>query len=120
MTPLVSVIFLLIIFFLVAGTVRSPAFWDIEHPHSSSELPAEPMNVSIFIDHEGRRAVAEREVKNRFQLRYLIDENGVDGRPPSVEIHADSRVDSHEVIKLLEEVRGAGVEQVDLVTEVLP
>ncbi len=120
MTPLVSVIFLLIIFFLVAGTVRSPAFWDIEHPQSSSEARAEPMSLSIFIDHEGRRAVAEREVKNRFQLRYLIDENFVDDTPPSVEIHADSRVDSHELIKLLEEVRGAGVEQVDLITEVTP
>ncbi len=120
MTPLVSVIFLLIIFFLVAGTVRSAAFWDIEHPHSSSETRAEPLNLTIFIDHEGRRAVDRREVKNRFQLRYLIDENRVEGAPPSVEIHADSRVDSHELIKLLEEIRGAGVQEVDLITEVTP
>ena len=120
MTPLVSVIFLLIIFFLVAGTVRAPSFWEIEHPHSSSESRTDPMQLSIFVDQEGRRAVDEREVKNRYQLRYLIDEGRVNGVPPSIEIHADSRVDAHEVVKLLEEIRSAGVKQIQLVTEVSP
>ena len=120
MTPLVSVIFLLIIFFLVAGTVRAPSFWDIDHPQSSSEAPVEAMAVTIYIDQEGRRAVAGREVKNRFQLRYLLDENRQNGEPPSVEIHADGRVDAHEGVKLMEEIRAAKVEQVELITEVTP
>ncbi len=120
MTPLVSVIFLLIIFFLVAGTVRSPGFWEVEHPHSTSETRVEPMMLSIFVDKDGNRAVGEREVKNRFQLRYLIDENFQNGAPPSIEIHADSRVDAHNVVKLLEEIRNAGVEKVELITEVAP
>lgn len=120
MTPLVSVIFLLIIFFLVAGTVRAPSFWEIDHPESSSEARAEPKSLTIYVDHEGRRAVAEREVKNRFQLRYLIDENRQGDQPPSIEIHADSRVDSHEVVKLLEQIRAADVKEVELVTEVMP
>ncbi len=120
MTPLVSVIFLLIIFFLVAGTVRSPGFWEVKPPHSSSNLRVEPLNLSIYIDHEGNRAVGERAVKNRYQLRYMLDENFVDGVPPSVEIHADFRADAHDVVILLEEIRNAGIEQVELITEVSP
>ncbi len=117
MTPLVSVIFLLIIFFLVAGTVRSPGFWEVEHPESTSDQRVESMSLSIYIDQDGNRAVGEREIKNRFQLRYLLDDNYEDGQPPSIEIHADHRVDAHSVVKLLEEIRSAGVEQVELITE---
>jgi len=120
MTPLVSVIFLLIIFFLVAGTVRSPGFWDIEHPHSSSTMKVVPMSLTIFVDQDGKRAVGKREVRNRYQLRYLIDENFIQGQPPSIEIHADQRVDAHEVVKLLEEIRSSGVSKVELITEVKP
>lgn len=120
MTPLVSVIFLLIIFFLVAGTIRAPEFWEIDHPQSSSEQRTDAHNLMIFVDQEGRRAVGQREVKNRYQLRYLIDENFENGRAPSIEIHADSRVDAHEVVKLMEEIRAAGVAEVELVTEAQP
>jgi len=74
-----------------------------------------------FLNHDRRAsAVAGREVKNRFQLRYLLDENRQNGEPPSVEIHADGRVDAHEVVKLMEEIRAAKVEQVELITEVTP
>ena len=120
MTPLVSVIFLLIIFFLVAGTVRSPSFWEIEHPGSSSDARVAKKNLSIFLDQQGKRADAQREVRNRYQLRYLIDEYSQKGEPPSIEIHADHRVDSHELVKLLEEVRSSGVKKIELITEVNP
>ncbi len=120
MTPLVSVIFLLIIFFLVAGTVKSPSFWDIEHPRSSSDARMETMDISIFVDMNGNMAVSEREIRNSYQLQYLIDEAYRNGIPPSVEIHADNRVDSHDVVKLLEGVRNSGVRRVELITEVAP
>ncbi|MBC8520240.1 MAG: biopolymer transporter ExbD [Gammaproteobacteria bacterium] len=120
MTPLVSVIFLLIIFFLVAGTVSSPGLWEIEHPHSSSDATVDQMDLSIFIDQDGNMAVGDREIKNNYQLRYLIDNAYQNRIPPSIEVHADSRVDSHDVIELLEQVRRGGVRKVDLVTEVAP
>ncbi len=120
MTPLVSVIFLLIIFFLVAGTVKSPGFWEIDHPHSSSSARVEPMDLSIFLDQDGNMAVGEREISNSHQLRYLIDDSYRGRTPPSIEIHADSRVDSHRVVRLLENIRKGGVKRVELITEVNP
>ena len=116
MTPLVSVIFLLIIFFLVAGTIRSPGFWDIEHPESSSEHRIERMDLSLFLDQDGNMAVGERPIRNNFQLRYLMDQSHQDGVPPSVEVHADQRVDAHQLVKLLEEIRKSGVKEIELVT----
>ncbi|MBT3347226.1 MAG: biopolymer transporter ExbD [Thiotrichales bacterium] len=118
MTPLVSVIFLLIIFFLVAGTIKAPDFWDLEHPQSSSTDPAEVLDIEIYLDQEGKIAVSGREVENRYQLHYLIERLTRNSSAESVEIHADHRVDSHKIIEILEELRESGVKKVELVTEV--
>ncbi len=120
MTPMVSVIFLLIIFFLVAGTIKSNSFWDIGYPDSSSETHLNEQPVSIFMNEQGRVALGKQEIKDLITLGQTLQnslKNGEKSSTLQVEIHADHRADSHRLIELLDELRKIGIRKIDLVTE---
>ncbi len=113
LTPMVSIVFLLLIFFLVAGTVRSPAFWDIKPPDSSSNEHVTSKNLQIYLNQNGLIAFEKQTVSLASLITILDKESAT---IVNLQVHADKQVDSHKIITLMDALEKTIVNQITLVT----
>lgn len=113
--PLINVVFLLLIFFMIAGAIEKSDLFDLLPPQSISERQAEEGGVTILLSAEGQLALEdvpitaaelEREVAAR-----LAETPGL-----PVRLKADGRGEAVETVALMEHLRRAGVKKLQLIT----
>ncbi|WP_339692253.1 biopolymer transporter ExbD [Celeribacter baekdonensis] len=120
--PMINVVFLLLIFFLIAGEMQPPEPFDITPPEIAEAQEAEGV-FSLFLDPAGQ--LAFRDLVTSFEARQAIlsaidtdRRAGCDsGQCDTVVlIHADQSTPAHFVAQLLPQLGALGFEQVNLVT----
>lgn len=112
---LVSIIFLLIIFFMVAGQLSAPDTLDITPPYSASERAALSAGLLVEVDTDGRIAldgtpITPAKLQSATQA-YLAQYPNA-----PVRLKADGLTHASRVIAVMTVLREAGVEQVRLLT----
>jgi biopolymer transport protein ExbD len=117
--PLINVVFLLLIFFLLAGTLEAPDLWPVEPPTAAEALPASREQARLLLVADGRIAFREQPVA-REQLAAAVAAFLREGGDPIVQVKADGRATAGDLLPVLEALRGAGVDELDLLAEVLP
>lgn len=123
LTPLIDVVFLLLIFFMVSTTFDREAELKIQLPEAAGEVRQEPEDpVEITIDAQGRYFVNRQEVVNRKldTLKEALD-NAVAGRsdPPLI-ISADRKTPHEAVIRAMDAASQLGLVQLTFVTKQAP
>ena len=113
--PLINVVFLLLIFFMLAGKLAASDPFEILPPQSASEGGTAPQEVIVAVGADGRLAVdgvvmAEDAVADAISSR-LSDEPDV-----RFQLRADGRTDATSVVAVMELMREAGVERLELLT----
>lgn len=109
MTPMIDVVFLLIIFFLVASYfVRSEQSREVVLPEAigarrdtDESLP----HVTVTVEPDGTYSVAGQPLSAgqiERQLRELAEESAAGGRSAQLRIRADQQVDYREIRQLIE------------------
>jgi biopolymer transport protein ExbD len=113
MTPLIDMVFLLLIFFLVATTAaQEEREADIKLPGTSSIAPlsAEPRQIIVNVQEDGTSVVAGRAYDNSALLEFLA--NAVKAQPDKeVLIRADERGLVKYLAGVVSVCRQAGVNQ---------
>lgn len=109
--PLINVVFLMLIFFLVAGTIAPPISGDV-NLSTTEEAPQSPPAAALYADAEGvlswnGAAISAQE----FAQNHAPE----DGEP--VRLGADRDLPAATLIDLLGELRALGLADVVLVTE---
>lgn len=109
--PLINVVFLLLIFFMVAGHLSATDPFAVTPPQSDTETTPEIDTHLILIDRRGRLALDGLPLTEAALLEAF-------GSSPmnSVRIKADGAVDAIRVIALMERLRGAGLTDLQLLT----
>jgi len=111
MTPLIDVVFLLLIFFMVSTTFDRQSELNIELPEASGEISeSEAVEIEIFIDARGRFAInGEQLVNNQSDtlLRVLRETAGSD-KDPRIIINADKNATYQIVMTAMDATRQAG------------
>ena len=113
--PLINVVFLLLVFFMIAGTFQSMPPLEIEPAVSSATQAEDSAGPMIAIDARGTIAIGERVTAlDDFQAawRHQTRDNGQD----RVRIYADSALEANRLVELMEQLRAVGVERVQLRT----
>lgn len=115
--PLINIIFLLLIFFLVTGTLRSAELLEIDPPRAGGGANADANQPTLSVAADGRLAFAG-------QLLVLTDLHphlaaaGADGVPPDhIIVRADGRVHAERLLEVMETLRASGVQEISLITE---
>lgn len=111
LTPLIDVVFLLLIFFMVSTTFNRETEIAIELPEASGEImESERKVVEISIDGEGRFFVNQQEVINtRLEtLKQAIARAAGDETKPQVILSADKRTPHQAVITAMDAARQLG------------
>ncbi len=112
LTPLIDVVFLLLIFFMVSTTFDREAELKIQLPEAAGderERPDEP--VEITIDAQGRYYVNRQEVVNtRLEtLKTAIEKAQAGRKDPPLIISADARTPHQAVIRAMDATRQLGI-----------
>jgi biopolymer transport protein ExbD len=115
MGPLIDVVFLLLIFFLLVGTAAPPE--PIKVDPATSESDDGPVNgeLVVLLSADGRLAFEGQELE-RTALARALRQRLAEGAQPTVQLKADARLSAQEVIAVLDLLRGAGIDDLVLLT----
>lgn len=119
LTPLIDVVFLLLIFFMVSTTFTRLSEITVDLPEAQA-APAEQERdvIDIVIDVQGRYFVNDKLLVNRQTdtLRRALEEQAKGKRDQTVMISADAQTPHQAVITAMDAARQAGILHVSLAT----
>lgn len=112
MTPLIDVVFLLLIFFMVSTTFQRESEITIELPEASGDIAEIKKKViEVSVDNEGRYFVNKRRLKdsNIETLKNAIAIIQGDTKEPKLIISADKMTTHESVVKVMDAARQLGL-----------
>lgn len=113
--PLINVVFLLLIFFMLAGSLSAVDPFEVAPPESLSDGEAEPTAVDILVAEDGRLAL-DGDVVDEAGLVAAIAARLAREEALSVRLRADGAVAATRVVEVMERLRDAGVTRLRLLT----
>jgi len=118
-TPLIDVVFLLLIFFMVSTTFDKQAELNIELPEASGKItPTEQFKIEIVIDGEGHYYVNKRRIKDErlLTLKRAIEFTLADNKDPKLIISADRKTPHEAVVRAMDAARQLGLTHLTFAT----
>jgi biopolymer transport protein ExbD len=112
--PLINIVFLLLIFFMLAGRLAPTELMALEPPRSDRVRSAQVTTLVVLVD-QGGQIRLEGETLDKETLAERIALHLADG-PQRLQIKADAGLDAIQLLDLLEQMRAAGAEELDLLT----
>ena len=111
--PMINIIFLLLMFFLIAGNISELVGEDVIPPRSTSSTVSTSPNTDIILSSEGVITLRGRQ----FNLSQLLNQApGSEPLPARIILRADASARSGSLLPLMDWLRGQGVEKISLVT----
>ena len=115
MLPLIDVVFLVLIFFMLAGTISASDPIRVEPPRSAGTGEPVTNDLVIVLAADGR-LVLEGQIIESDRLGLRLAEHINEAQAPMVWLKADAAADSLDVLTLLETLRESGVSRLQLLT----
>lgn len=112
--PLINIVFLLLIFFMIAGTLIKPNALSIEIPNASVSSETDQNKLTITMDQQqfsvGNTLYTKTEIINFVTSEIEKDKNVV------VQLKADSQIKSKNLIDFMDELGSTGLLSIRLIT----
>jgi len=119
-TPLIDVVFLLLIFFMVSTTFQRESEITIELPESSGDIAETNKKIiEISIDNQGHYFVNQRRIKdtNIKTLKQAISITRGDAKEPKLIISADKMTPHQSVVRAMDAARQLGLVNLTFATK---
>ncbi|MEQ8449343.1 MAG: biopolymer transporter ExbD [Nitratireductor sp.] len=113
---LINIVFLMLIFFLIAGTLTPPMERDVALITTSQSDRAEPPR-ALFVTSDGALLAAGAPVTAAGYVERLRAASDADGAMPLVKVAADRALPARQLIDIVAALRDAGAGRIVLVTE---
>ncbi len=116
LTPMLDVVFIMLIFFIVTASLCKEAGIDVNRPEASTAVNKDRANILVAISDTNeiwinKRRVDERAVQANIERLYAENPQG------SVVIQADKKATTDTLIKVMDASRAAGVFDVSIATQ---
>ena len=112
-TPMINVVFLLLIFFLMTATIAPPAPFEVELPRAEAEPGASESQRTLHVAADGRLAFGEARGDAALEAAAAA------GRAPGAEgplaLRADAGMEAAALARLLSRLGEQGVERADII-----
>lgn len=115
-SPLIDVVFLLLIFFMVTATFVKDLQLDLERPGAQSAVKTDQKSVRVFIDRGGQVWVDELPVQP-WMIQSRVRDLLRSAPGASVVVVTDRRVPAERLIDVVDQCRLAGAKDVGVATE---
>lgn len=116
-SPLIDVVFILLIFFMVSTTFQKDMQVELERPSAASATRASTKAMRIYIDRNQVMYVDEAPVKP-WMLQSRVRDYLREAADGSVLIVTDRGVPAHRLIEAVDQCRLAGAADVGVITDV--
>ena len=114
-TPMLDVVFILLIFFIVTATFVKETGVDVNRPEATTAVLQATGNILVAIDAENRVWIERREIDLR-AVRPNIERLHAENPKGTVVIQADRNSTTNALIRVLDAARAAGVANVAVAT----
>ncbi|GAB3028298.1 ExbD/TolR family protein [Bowmanella dokdonensis] len=116
LTPMLDVVFIMLIFFIVTASFVKEAGIDVNRPEAATAVKKDRANILIAISEKNeiwinKRRVDERAVQANIERLYAENPQG------SVVIQADKKATTEMLIKVMDASRAAGVFDVSIAAQ---
>ena len=116
MVPLINVVFLLLIFFLVAGTVEKFDIVPVELPEAISGQVLDEGHIQIVLGRHDELLINDELVTFAEMSEYLIEELE-HNKERIITVKADASLQADRLIRLMDVIKAAGGRNLSLVTQ---
>lgn len=119
LTPLIDVVFLLLIFFMVSTTFTKETHLDVDLPEASGEpMPQEKLQVEVLINAEGGFAVNGKSLINKQlnTLKAAIEETAEGDNKVPLIITADAQTPHQSVVTAMDAAAQLGFARLSITT----
>jgi len=118
LTPMLDVVFIMLIFFIVTASFVKEAGIDVSRPPAATAERKERGNILIAITANNQIWIDRRQVDPR-SLRANIERMHAENPQGSVVIQADEKSENGLLVRVMDAARLAGVSNVSLAAEVV-
>ena len=118
LTPMLDVVFIMLIFFIVTASFVKEAGVEVNRPDAYTAERKQLGNIFVAITENGKLWVDKREVDVR-SLRSSIERLHAENPQGSVVIQADKNSKNRLLVEVMDAARLAGVDSVALAAEVI-
>lgn len=119
LTPLIDVVFLLLIFFMVSTTFKRDTEIKVDLPEANAEVVQhEEKPLEIIVDEQGRYFIGQQELVNqrlRTMKSVLLKEIG-DNKERALVIRADQKAPHGAVVLIMDAARQVGILNMSIAT----
>ena len=118
LVPLINIVFLLLIFFMLTGTLKRSDIFDISPPESSTGADAEAPELVLLISKSNKLALNNQNIEFselNTKLLNIIQEYPIQ----EVLIKADGKANSGTLSKVINVMREAGIKRAAIVTKTI-
>ncbi|MEM9495830.1 MAG: biopolymer transporter ExbD [Pseudomonadota bacterium] len=115
-TPLIDVVFILLVFFMLAGAIERPETIVVTPPTSQSALSSDVEDVVILVGKDGAVAFQGRGMSSDSELVRTATVWFAARPDSSIQLKADAEAEAARVIEVMELLREAGAQYLVLVT----
>ncbi len=116
MTPLIDIVFMLLIYFLLTTNFMVDEGIKIKLPQAKAAAPQTEETITIFVDAQGRAFIAEKEVSLALLFDHLKKKIG-SKEDELVVVRADRAVILNKAVKIMDIAKAAGAGRLCLATE---
>ncbi|RHW75224.1 biopolymer transporter ExbD [Colwellia sp. RSH04] len=116
MTPMLDVVFILLIFFIVTASFVKEAGIDVNRPEAATAVKKDRANILVAISDKGDVWINKRKVDIR-SVQANIERLKAENPQGTVVIQADQKATTDILIKVMDSARAAGVFDVSIATQ---
>ncbi|MEM7292255.1 MAG: biopolymer transporter ExbD [Pseudomonadota bacterium] len=114
--PLINIVFLLLVFFMVAGSLATATPFPIE-PLSSDSATPQSQDVRLVLFGKNGELALDNTIVTRAQLlAETANLSTADASSSLLQINAHADADAHALARLLDDMRAAGIEKIELLS----
>jgi len=116
MTPMLDVVFIMLIFFIVTASFVKEAGIDVNRPEAATAVKKDRANILIAISDKGEIWINKRRIDER-AVQANIERLHAENPQGTVVIQADKKATTETLIKVMDASRAAGVYDVSIAAQ---
>ena len=116
LTPMLDVVFIMLIFFIVTASFIKEAGIEVNRPEASTSQKKENVNILVAINATNEIWIDKRRVDKR-SVRSIIERMHAENPKGAVVVQADKESKTETVTAVIDAARAAGVFDVSLATD---
>ena len=117
MTPMLDIVFIMLIFFIVTASFVKESGITVDKPEASTATKRDKANIFIGIDDRGDIYMQKNKV-DKDAVKANLEEMLLENPESTIVVQADARADSGVLLNVLDAAKAAGVKNISVAADI--